>query len=88
MSEVYFDQLTFCRAKLLLCHPAYHAVATIGPGVIFVGQLGEVPALVEVLPLGTTEGLGEAWARGLRIGAAATNLQVWAAQASWAIMTT
>jgi hypothetical protein len=47
MSEVYLDQLTLCKVKLLLCHPAYHAVATIGPGVIFVGQLGEAPALVE-----------------------------------------
>jgi hypothetical protein len=61
MSEVYFDQLTFCKGKSLLCHPAYHPVATIGPGVIFVGQPGEFPAPEEeVLPLGTTEGLGEA----------------------------
>ena len=47
ISEVYLDQLTFCKVKLLLCRPAYHAVATIGPGDIFVGQLGEAPALVE-----------------------------------------
>ena len=62
MSEVYFDQLTFCKEKSPLCHPAYHPVATIGPGVIFVGQLGA--PVEEVLPFGTTEGLGVAWARG------------------------
>ena len=91
MSEVYLDQLTFCKLKSLLCHPAYHAVATIGPGDIFVGQLGEAPAL-GMEGRGEAEGrlLAEACAGGLRtlvLGEAATNLQVWAAQASWAIMT-
>jgi len=49
MSEVYLDQLTFCKVKSLLCHPAYHAAATIGldgPGEEFVGQLGDAPVLV------------------------------------------
>jgi hypothetical protein len=91
MSEVYLDQLTFCKVKLLLCHPAYHAVATIGPGDILVGQLGEAPALVAAgLALDEAEGrrLEEACAGGLALGEAATNMQVWAAQASWAVMTT
>jgi len=94
MSEVYLDQLTFCKVKLLLCHPAYHAVATTGPGVIFVGQLGEAAALAEgKLAVDEAEGrrLEEACAGGLRrlaLWEAATNLQVWAAQASWAVVTT
>ena len=42
------DQLTFCKVKLLLCHEAYHAVATTGPGVIVLGQLGAGPAFEEL----------------------------------------
>jgi hypothetical protein len=90
MSEVYLDQLTFCKVKLLLCHPAYHAVATIGPGVIFVGQVGEAAAVAEGrLALDEAAGrrLAEACAGGLALREAATNLQVWAAHASWAVVT-
>jgi len=50
MSEVYLDQLTSCSGKSLLCHEAYHDVATIGPGEqggLFLAQLGVVPVFLE-----------------------------------------
>jgi hypothetical protein len=82
MSEVYLGQLTFCKGKSLLCHAAYHDVATIGldePGEEFVEQLGGAPTLV---------GLGVGVALGLPFArfAEATNLHIRDAHTSWAVM--
>lgn len=82
MSEVYLDQLTFCKGKSLLCHAAYHDVATIGlddPEEELVGQLGEAPRLVLV---GARVPVGLPFAR----YAEATNLHLRDAQTSWAVM--
>jgi len=84
MSEVYLDQLTFCKGKSLLCHAAYHDAATIGldgPGEELVGQLGEAPTLVGAgVAVGVTVGLP--FAR----FAEATNLHIRDAHTSWAVM--